>query len=329
VGGRQYALERRAIPDLLRPPRSAREGLAHVRNRGDNGGKTDNNAIIAEILKLRAERAKLLGYATYAHWRLEKAWRRPRARVELMQAVWTPAVARVHEEVADMQAIADKEGANLRIEPWDYRYYAEKVRKAKYDLDENEITPYLQLDKLRDGMFYMAQRLFGFTFTPLPGRGPCTSPTCVWKVTNRKVTRRSLVFRSLRAHGQASGAWMNAYRTQERFEQTSDDRFEQREFRQGKTGEPCLISWTDATTLFHEFGHALHGLSSNVQYPSFVGTRVARDYVEFPSQLLEHWLSTPEILNRYAFTIRPASRSRGARREDQPREQVQRGLQDG
>jgi len=274
-------------------------------NRGDNGGKTDNNAIIAEILKLRAERAKLLGYATYAHWRLEKAMAKtPERALELMQAVWTPAIARVREEVTDMQAIADKEGANLRIEPWDYRYYAEKVRKAKYDLDENEITPYLQLDKLRDGMFYMAQRLFGFTFTALPvGAVPVyQSDMAVWKVTNPQGDLVGLwYFDPYARTGKRSGAWMNAYRTQERFEQDVKTIVSNNaNFVKGKPGEPVLISWTDATTLFHEFGHALHGLSSNVQYPSLSGTRVARDYVEFPSQLLEHWLSTPEILNRYA-----------------------------
>ena len=146
-------------------------------NRGDNGGATDNNAIITQILKLRAERAKLLGYATHAHWRLENAMAKtPERAMELMEAVWTPAVARVHEEVADMQAIADKEGAGIKIEPWDYRYYAEKVRKAKYDLDETEVKPYLQLEKLREGMFYMARQLFGFHFTPV-NRARCRSTT--------------------------------------------------------------------------------------------------------------------------------------------------------
>jgi len=274
-------------------------------DRGDSGGKTDNNAIIAEILKLRAERAKLLGYPTFAHWQLEnKMAKTPERALELMEAVWTPAVARVREEVADMQAIADKEGAGIRIEPWDYRYYAEKVRKAKYDLDENEITPYLQLDKLRDGMFYMAQRLFGFTFTPLPvGSVPVyQSDMAVWKVTNPQGELVGLwYFDPYARTGKRSGAWMNAYRTQERFEQDVKTIVSNNaNFVKGKPGEPVLISWTDATTLFHEFGHALHGLSSSVQYPSLSGTRVARDYVEFPSQLLEHWLSTPEILNRYA-----------------------------
>src|SRR6266849_2980260 len=136
-------------------------------SRGDHGDAHDNNAIITEILKLRAERAKLLGYQTHAHWRLENTMARtPERAMELMEAVWKPAVARVREEVADMQALADKEGANIKIEPWDYRYYAEKVRKAKYDLDQNEVKPYLQLEKLREGMFWVAGQLFNFSFTP-------------------------------------------------------------------------------------------------------------------------------------------------------------------
>jgi peptidyl-dipeptidase Dcp len=275
-------------------------------SRGDNGGPTDTNALITEILELRAERAKLLGYATHAHWRLENAMAKtPERAMQLMEAVWTPAVARVREEVADMQAIADQEGAGIRIEPWDYRYYAEKVRKAKYDLDETQITPYMQLDRLRDGMFYMAQRLFGFSFTPVAAAEVPVyhSDVAVWKVTNPQGGLVGLwYFDPYARTGKRSGAWMNAYRPQERFE--SDIRTivsNNSNFVKGKPGEPVLISWTDATTLFHEFGHALHGLSSNVNYPTLSGTAVARDYVEFPSQLLEHWLSTPEILNRYAL----------------------------
>ncbi len=275
-------------------------------NRGDNGGATDNNAIITEILQLRAERAKLLGYETHAHWRLENSMAKNPARaMELMEAVWTPAVARVREEVADMQAIADKEGAGIRIEPWDYRYYAEKVRKARYDLDETEITPYLQLENLREGMFYMAQQVFGFHFKPVdPATVPVYHPDVrVWEVNDAKGNLVGLwYFDPYARKGKRSGAWMNAYRAQETLRRRREDhRLEQLELREGQPGEPVLISWKDAETLFHEFGHALHGLSSNVNYPGVSGTRVARDYVEFPSQLLEHWLSTPEILDRFAL----------------------------
>jgi len=273
-------------------------------NRGDNGDAKDNNKIITEILKLRAERAKLLGYPTHAHWRLENTMAQtPERALELMEAVWKPAVARVHEEVADMAALAKKEGANLTIEPWDYRYYAEKVRKAKYDLDQNAVTPYLQLEKLREGMFWVAGELFGFRFKPVQGVPTLTPDIRVWEVTGRTGQHVGLwYFDPYARPGKNSGAWMNAYRDQERFEgPVTTIVSNNTNFVKAKPGEPVLISWDDATTLFHEFGHALHGLASSVAYPSLSGTNVPRDYVEFPSQLLEHWLSTPEVLNRFAL----------------------------
>ncbi len=274
-------------------------------NRGDNGGEHDNNAIITEILQLRAERAKLLGYPTHAHWRLENSMAKtPEKAMELMEAVWKPAVARVHEEVADMQALADKEGAKLKIEPWDYRYYMEKVRKAKYDLDQNEIKPYLQLEKLREGIFWVAGELFNFNFTPVTNVPVAHPDIRVWEVTD-KTTKKHIglwYFDPYARAGKRSGAWMNAYRTQERVNgEVTTIVSNNANFVKGKPGEPVLISWDDATTMFHEFGHALHGLNSNVTYPSLSGTAVPRDYVEFPSQLLEHWLSTPEVLQKFAL----------------------------
>jgi peptidyl-dipeptidase Dcp len=273
-------------------------------NRGDNGDAHDNNAIITEILQLRAERAKLLGYPTHAHWRLENTMAKtPERAVELMEAVWKPAVARVHEEVADMQALAKKEGANIKIEPWDYRYYAEKVRKARYDLDQNEVKQYLQLEKLREGMFWVAGELFGFSFTPLNNVPVYHPDVRVWEVKDKATGRHVGVwyFDPYARDGKRSGAWMNAYRSQERMDsEVTTIVSNNANFVKGKPGEPVLISWDDAETLFHEFGHALHGLNSNVTYPSLAGTAVPRDYVEFPSQLLEHWLSTPEVLQRFA-----------------------------
>src|SRR5215212_2993738 len=274
-------------------------------NRGDNGGEHDNNAIITEILQLRAERAKLLGYPTHAHWRLENTMAKtPERAMQLMEAVWKPAVARVHEEVADMQALADKEGAKIKIEPWDYRYYMEKVRKAKYDLDQNEIKPYLQLEKLREGIFWVAGELFNFNFTPVTNVPVAHPDIHVWEVTD-KTSKKHIglwYFDPYARAGKRSGAWMNAYRTQERLNgEITTIVSNNANFVKGKPGEPLLISWDDATTMFHEFGHALHGLNSNVTYPSVAGTSVARDYVEFPSQLLEHWLSTPEVLQRFAL----------------------------
>ncbi len=274
-------------------------------NRGDNENEFNNNATITEILQLRAERAKLLGYATHAHWRVENTMAKtPERTLELMETVWPAAVARVKEEVADMQALADKESTKITIEPWDYRYYMEKVRKARYDLDQNEVKPYLQLDKVRDAMFFVAGELFNFTFTPVTNVPVFHPDVTVWEVKNKATGKHVGLwyFDPYARDGKRSGAWMNAYRNQERMD--SDIKTivsNNSNFVKGKPGEPVLISWDDATTMFHEFGHALHGLSSNVIYPTLSGTNVARDYVEFPSQLLEHWLATPEVLQKYAL----------------------------
>ncbi|HJU68228.1 MAG TPA: M3 family metallopeptidase, partial [Gemmatimonadaceae bacterium] len=202
------------------------------------------------------------------------------------------------------QALAKKEGANITIEPWDYRYYAEKVRKARYDLDQNETKPYLQLDKLREGMFWVAGELFGFAFTPVSNVPVYHPDVRVWEVTD-KTTGQHIglwYFDPYARQGKRSGAWMNAYRRQERFEKPVTTIVSNNSnFVKGAPGEPVLISWDDANTLFHEFGHAIHGLAANVSYPSLSGTAVPRDYVEFPSQLLEHWLSTPEVLQKFAL----------------------------
>ncbi len=274
-------------------------------SRGDNGDAHDNKKIISEVLKLRAERAKLLGYATHAHWRVEDTMAKtPERAMALMEEVWTPAVARVREEVADMQAIADKSGDKRKIAPWDYRFYAEKVRKAKYDLDEGEVKQYLALEKLREGMFWVAGELFGFGFTPVSDVEVNHPDVRVWEVKNKTTGKHVGLwyFDPYARPGKRSGAWMNAYRNQERFHgEVTTIVSNNSNFVKGKDGEPILISWDDARTLFHEFGHALHGLSSNVTYPTLSGTNVARDYVEFPSQLLEHWLSTPEVLDKFAI----------------------------
>ncbi|HEY1021187.1 MAG TPA: M3 family metallopeptidase, partial [Flavisolibacter sp.] len=274
-------------------------------NRGDGGSATDNNAIISEILQLRAERAKLLGYETHAHWRLENTMAKtPQRAMELLEAVWKPAVSRVKEEVSDMQALADKEGAGITIEPWDYKFYSEKVRKEKYDLDETEVKQYLQLDKLREGMFWVAGELFNFHFTPVTNVPVYHPDVKVWEVKDKTSGKHIGLwyFDPYARTGKRSGAWMNAYRRQEKADgNVTTIVSNNSNFVKGAEGEPVLISWDDATTLFHEFGHALHGLSSNVTYPSLSGTAVARDYVEFPSQLLEHWLGTPEVLQRFAL----------------------------
>jgi peptidyl-dipeptidase Dcp len=272
-------------------------------SRGDNGNERDNKSIIQEIVKLRGERARLLGYKSHAHWRLEMSMAKtPERATQLMEAVWQPAVKRVAEEVKDMQAVADKEGAGIRIEPWDYRYYAEKVRKAKYDVDDNEVMPYLQLEQLREAMFWVAGELLDLHFKPVTDVPVYHPDVRAWEVKDGAGRHVALFYFDPYARpDKSSGAWMNAYRNQERFDgDITTIVSNNANFVKGKPGEPILVSWDDAVTLFHEFGHALHGISSNVRYPSISGTNVDRDYVEFPSQLLEHWLATPEVLNKYA-----------------------------
>lgn len=271
-------------------------------SRGDNGGEYDNNALIAEILKLRAERSKLQGYDTFAARALEKqVAKTPEAAMSLMMKVWPAAIARVKEEVSDMQAIADKENAGIRIEPWDYRFYAEKVRKAKYDLDSNEVKEYLQLERLREAMFWAANKLYGFEFEPVSNVPVYQPDVRVWEVKQAGKHVGLWYFDPYARAGKRSGAWMTAYRDQQHLDgDTTTIVSNNANFVKGAPGEPILISWDDAETLFHEFGHAIHGLSSNVTYPTLAGTSVARDFVEMPSQINEHWLATPEILNQFA-----------------------------
>jgi peptidyl-dipeptidase Dcp len=273
------------------------------KNRGDNAGAHDNKPVITEILSLRAARAKLLGFASHAHWIVDDNMAKtPNAALALMEKVWRPAVARAKEEIADMQKVADAEHAGHEIAPWDYRFYAEKVRKAKYDLDENEVKPYLQLDKMREAMFWASGQLYGFGWKLLQGVPVYHPDVSVYEVSRDGKLVGLWYFDPYARDGKQSGAWMNEYRTQERFGQSITPIVSNNSnFVKGKPGEPVLISWEDASTLFHEFGHALHGLNSQVRYPTLAGTNVKRDFVEFPSQLNEHWLFTKEVLSRFAL----------------------------
>jgi len=272
-------------------------------SRGDNGDEHDNNAIIAEILKLRDERVALLGYDNYASWRLEDRMAvTPERALDLMEAVWPAAIARVAEEVADMQALADSQGADITIEPWDYRFYAEQVRKAKYDLDSDLVKQYLQLDNLREAMFFVAGELFDFAFTPIPeGKVPVFHEDVkVWEVTKASSGDHVGLWYldPYSRRGKRSGAWATTYRDHETFRgRTNVLSSNNSNFVKGAPGEPVLISWDDAQTLFHEFGHALHFLSSNVAYPTLNGG--VRDYTEFQSQLLERWLFTDPVIDNY------------------------------
>ncbi|MFH7012206.1 M3 family metallopeptidase [Flavobacterium sp. FlaQc-52] len=273
--------------------------------RGDNGNENDTNSTLVEILKLRTEKAKILGFPSFAHWSLSnKMAKDPQKTLDLMMSVWKPAVEKVQQDVAEMQKIVDTEGGKFKIEPWDYRYYAEKVRKAKYDLDQNEVKPYLQLENLREGMFWVAGELFNLKFKQITDVPVYHPDVRVWEVSN-KVTGKVVglwYFDPYARSGKRSGAWMNSYRDQQKLDGDILTIVSNNcNFIKGTANDPVLISWSDATTLFHEFGHALHGLCSNVTYPSLSGTSVARDYVEFPSQLLEHWLATPEVLNKFAL----------------------------
>jgi peptidyl-dipeptidase Dcp len=272
-------------------------------NRGDNGDTNDNNALIAEILQLRNERVRLLGYDNYAAWRLEdRMAKTPAHALELMQAVWPAALARVKEEVADMQQIANAGGTGITIEPWDYRYYAEKVRKAKYELDSDEVKQYLQLDKLREAMFFVAGELFDFRFTPVAeGKVPVFHPDVrVWEVTN-KTTGEHVGLWYLDPYaraGKRSGAWATTYRGHDSVDgKQTVLASNNANFMKGAPGEPVLVSWDDAETFFHEFGHALHSLSSQVDYPTL--NSGVRDFTEFQSQLLERWLLTDPVIRTY------------------------------
>jgi peptidyl-dipeptidase Dcp len=271
--------------------------------RGDNGDAYDNNSIIAEILKLRRERVELLGHKNYAEWRLQdRMAKTPENALALMEAVWPASIARVHEEVSDMQAVANTNGDNITIEPWDYRYYAEKVRVAKYDLNSDEVKQYLQLDKLRDAMFYVAGRLFNYDFTAVPeGSVPVFHQDVkVWEVTDKDTGDHiGLWYLDPYARqGKRSGAWATTYRSHTTFDgKKTVLASNNSNFVKPAEGEALLVSWDDATTFFHEFGHALHFFSSNVKYPTLNGG--VRDYTEFQSQLLERWLSTDEVINQF------------------------------
>lgn len=272
-------------------------------NRGDNGDEFDNNELIKQILTLRHERVQLQGFDNYAQWRLQdRMAKNPENAMDLMMKVWPAAIARAEEEVADMQAIADAEGANITIQPWDYRFYAEKVRKDKYALDSNEVKQYLQLDKLRDAMFYVAGRLFNFEFSAVPeGSVPVFHPDVeVWEVKDK--TSGKFVglwyLDPFARQGKRSGAWATMYRSYTTFDgEKSVLSSNNSNFVKAPEGQATLISWDDATTYFHEFGHALHFLAATVKYPT--SHSGVRDYTEFQSQLLERWLVTDEVINQF------------------------------
>jgi peptidyl-dipeptidase Dcp len=273
-------------------------------SRGESGGASDNRAIIAEIAKLRAEAAKLLGHPTYAHFRLaDQMAKTPEAVRSLLDTVWARGRARAAREAAELETLIAEEGGNHRLAAADWRHYAEKLRKRLFDFDEAALKPYLQLDRMIEAAFYTAGRLFGLSFKEVHDVPVYHPDVRVWKATGRDGRFVGLFMGDYFARpSKRSGAWMGAYRDQERLD--GDVRpivVNVMNFSKPPKGQPALLSFDDARTLFHEFGHALHGLLSNVTYPLLSGTAVATDFVELPSQLYEHWLEQPEVLGRFAL----------------------------
>ena len=269
--------------------------------RGANGGATDNRAIAAETLKLREQRAGLLGYETFADFKLETEMAgTPGAVRDLLMQVWKPAKAAAEADAKVLERMLHQDGWDGPLEPWDWRFYSEKRRKELHDLDEAELKPYLQLDRMIDASFSCANRLFGLEFSEI--EGPVYHPDVrLWEVT-RKGEHVAVFLGDYFARGsKRSGAWCSAMRSQQRL--SSDVRpivVNVCNFAKPQAGKPALLSYDDARTLFHEFGHALHQMLSDVTYESISGTSVARDFVELPSQLYEHWLEVPEVLSEFA-----------------------------
>jgi peptidyl-dipeptidase Dcp len=273
--------------------------------RGAGGGTTDNRAIIAALLQLRAEKARLHGFASFAEFGLDNTMAKtPKAVRDLLTAVWEPARMRAEEDRQELVKIVASEGGNFAIAPWDWRHYAEKLRKARHNLDEAELKPYFELNRMIDAAFETARRLFGVTFrerTDLPVYHPDVR---IWEAFGRDGGSIGLFIGDYFTRpSKRGGAWMSSFRDQHRLdgEEVKPVIINVLNLVKGAPGEPSLLSIDDVRTLFHEFGHGLHGLLSNVTYPSLSGTSVKRDFVELPSQLYEHWAMTPEILKAYAL----------------------------
>ncbi len=272
-------------------------------SRGEHDGKSDNRPLVAEMLKLRAERSKLLGYPSFAHFKLDDVMAKtPDAVRGLLESVWTQAKARAKCEEADLQDLAARRGENIKIAPWDWRFYAEKLRAERFSVDEDELKQYLQLDRMIEAAFDCATRLFGLNFRERTDIALYHPDVRAWEVTDGSGRHVGLFLGDYFARpSKHSGAWMSAFRSQEKL--AGDIRpiiVNVMNFAKPPEGKPALLTMDDARTLFHEFGHGLHGLLSDVTYPLISGTSVARDFVELPSQLYEHWLEQPEVLRRFA-----------------------------
>ncbi len=268
--------------------------------RGANGNANDNRKVIAETVALRAELAKLLGYESYAHYKLADTMAKtPEAARGLLEEVWGHGRRKALEDRDALQALADGEGAGITIEPWDWRFYAEKLRQARYDFDANELKPYFELEKVVDAAFYAAGRLFGLSFARRDDVPVYHSDVQVWEVS-RGGKALGLFYGDYFARaGKRSGAWMTSFREQNKLDGVQLPLIVNTcNFIKPPEGEPALLSLDEARTVFHEMGHALHGLLSDVTYPRISCTNVVRDFVELPSQLFEHWLEEPPVLER-------------------------------
>jgi peptidyl-dipeptidase Dcp len=286
--------------------RSTRERLYKAwTQRGDSGGTHDNKGLIAEIVKLRAEEANLLGYPSFAHYRLADTMAKtPETARALLERVWVPAKARAIGERDALQVLIIQEGGNFALAPWDWRFYAEKLRKTQYDLDEAEIMPYLELDRMIEAAFYTAGRLFGLSFVRCDDVPVYHPDVRVWEVT-KDGKHVGLFYGDYYARSsKRGGAWMSSFRDQENLDRPISPLIVNNcNFPKPAPGRPALLSFDEAKTLFHEFGHALHGLLSNVRFPRLSGTHVAQDFVELPSQIFEHWLEEPQVLERFAIHV--------------------------
>ncbi len=276
--------------------------------RGENGGATDNRALIRETLQLREDKAKLLGYATYAEWKLDDTMAKtPAAVKQLLETVWVEAAARAKEEEADIAAKIAEEGKSHDVMPWDWRHYAEKIRGQRFDFSEAELKPYLQLEMMILACFQVADRLFGLEVVEVPGVAAYHPDVRTFEVRGRDGELMAIFLGDYFARSSKfSGAWMSALQSQHRLPTAARPKGEMPivynvcNFAKPAVGKRALLSLDDARTLFHEFGHALHGMLSSVTYPSVAGTHVARDFVELPSQLYEHWLTVPAVLEKFA-----------------------------
>ena len=271
--------------------------------RGDNGNANDNNETIVEILSLREESAKLLGFPTFAAYRLEDSMAKtPEAVRGLLERVWKPARARALADRDDLQALIAEEGGNFKLASWDWRFYAEKLRQVRANFDDAAIKPYLALDHMIEAAFDCATRLFGITFSERKDVPVWHPDVRVWEVRDSTGKHQALFYGDYFARpSKRSGAWMTSLRDQQKLDgEIAPIILNICNFSKGADGAPSLLSPDDARTLFHEFGHALHGMLSNVFYPSLSGTSVFTDFVELPSQLYEHWQEQPQVLRQFA-----------------------------